>query len=111
MFERFRQGAVDVIRGKDSLTVEKIKQVSKLLDECVQRGQPRIVFDLEEVPLIDGAGLEMLLDVWDRCLKRGGVLKLSAPNPLCREILSITDVGPQFEIFGDTLSAAGSFAR
>ena len=111
MFKHSQQGSVDVIHGDDSLIVEHIDQISELIDECIKRGQPRIVFDMERVSLIDSSGLEMLVDACERCLQRGGILKLAAPNPLCGEILSITGVAPQFEIFGDVVSAAGSFSQ
>ena len=111
MFERRQQGAVDIIRGDDALNLESIQQASGLLDECVGHGQPRIVVDLERVPLIDSAGLELLLDVRDRCLKRGGALKLAAPNHLCQDILRITDLAGQLEIYNDAISAVGSFAK
>ena len=111
MFERSQQGAVDLVRGDEPLNLERVMDASELLEACANRGQPRIVIDLKRVPLIDSAGLELLLDVRDRCLKRGGALKLAAPNHLCEDILRITDVAPQFEIFDDVVSAVGSFAQ
>lgn len=67
--------------------------------------------DLEKVSLIDSAGLELLLDYQDHCTQRGGVMKLTTPTPLCRDILNVTDVVARFEVHQDTLSAVGSFAQ
>lgn len=111
MFARSKQGAVDVVAGDDPLNAEYIKDVSQLFDECISEGQPRIIFDLTHVPLIDSCGLELLLDVHDRCMQRGGLLQLVAPNALCQDILSVTDIASQFEVFGDIVEAAGSFAQ
>lgn len=111
MFERNRQGAVEVVRGDDPLNVDFVPRVLQLLEECRAHGQPRAVLDLENVPLIDSAGLEMLLDVQEDFYRRGGALKLAVRNPLCREILSVTGVAGHFEMFSDANSAVGSFVQ
>ena len=111
MFEHTRIGAVDIIRGNDPINLPNVRDLSTLLDECLTARQPRVVVDLERVQLIDSAGLELLLDYQDRCAERGGVMKLAAPTPLCREILFMTDVIARFEVLQDTLSAVGSFAQ
>ena len=111
MFTCTQQGAVDVIHGDDSLKLDRISDVEKVFTECERHGQPRIVLDLKNVPLIDSAGLELLLDVRDRCLQKGGAFKLARPNPLCRDILEITGVASRLDIFDDTVTAAGSFAQ
>lgn len=110
-FERARQGAVDLIRGDDPITVDQAPFVARLLDECLAVGQPRTVVDLSRVPLVDSAGLELLLNYQDSFQQRGGALKLAAPNPLCRDILMVTGVERHFEIFTEAVSAVGSFAE
>lgn len=111
MFQHTRQGAVDVISGDDPLTADFVSRVLPLLQECAARGQPHVVLDLERVPLLDSAGLEMLLDVQEEFQRRGGVLKLAGRNPLCREILTITGVAKHFEIYAELASAVGSFVQ
>ncbi len=111
MFERAKQGAVDVVRGDDPLSVDFVPRVLQLLQECGSHGQPRAVLDLESVPLVDSAGLEMLLDVQEDFQRRGGALKLAVRNSLCREILSVTGVGGHFEIYSEAASAVGSFVQ
>lgn len=111
MFERRKWGAVDAIRGDVPLNHENVQALSGVLEECCRQGQPRIVIDLERIPLIDSAGLELLLDVRDRCLQRGGLLKLAAPNALCRDILLVTGVTEQIEVLSDAVTAVGSFAQ
>jgi anti-anti-sigma factor len=111
MFERLSQGAVDVIRGDDPISAEHVRTVGALLQECAGRGQPFVVLDLEKVPLLDSAGLELLLDCRDNFQRLGGALKLAGANPLCEDILSITGVGAGFEMFRESLAAIGSFVR
>jgi anti-anti-sigma factor len=111
MFVHSRQGAVDVIEGDRPLGRDELAEPAALLDKCLASGQPRIVLDLKKVPLIDSAGLELLLDSSDRCRRRGGGIRLAEPNPLCREILRITGVAERIEVYPNCLSAVGSFAQ
>lgn len=110
MYELSRQGAVDVITGSEALNVEYVDSVRGIIERCMSSGQPRIVFNLRSIPLIDSAGLELLLDARERCQERGGILHLAGPNGLCSDILKITGVDAAFEIFDDVMPAVGSFA-
>ncbi|HUG89652.1 MAG TPA: STAS domain-containing protein [Planctomycetaceae bacterium] len=111
MYEHSKQGAVDVITGDEPLNLDAVDRVSRLLEDCIGRGQPRIVLDFGGVALIDSAGLELLLDARQRCGQRGGRLQLAALSPLCHDILDVTGLASEFETFDDVLSAVGSFAR
>ena len=111
MFTLSKQGAVDVVAGDDPLNTEFADSLSQVFDQCLQTGQPHIVLDLRNVSLIDSAGLELLLDVRDRCIGLGGLLQLAALNALCRDILQATGVASEFELFGSAIEAAGSFAQ
>jgi anti-sigma B factor antagonist len=111
MFERTTQGAVEMLAATAPINADGVSAVTRALESYLQAGQPRVVLDLERVPLLDSAGLETLLDFRDLFLERGGSLKLAAPNALCRDILAVTGVGSQFEVFGDTVSAVGSFTQ
>ena len=111
MWEQKRQGAVDVFTGDEGLTTETVNRLRTKLEDRLNQGQPRLVLDFHRIPLIDSAGLEMLLDIRDACLRRGGRFQLAALNPLCRDILQVTGVASQFEIHNDAVAAAGSFAQ
>ena len=111
MFTLHRQGAIKVVAGQQVLNRETVAHAQRVCDEALAQGQPRIVFDLQGVPLIDSAGIELLLEVRDRCAARGGALHLAGPTALCSDILVATQVARQFAIFDDTLSAVGSFVQ
>jgi len=111
LFQRSKQGAVDLIQGADPLNVDHLDQLAGMLAHCSGHGQPRVVLDLEQVPLIDSAGLELLLDTQEAFQRQGGALKLAVNNALCKEILLVTGVGRQFEIHLDVNSAVGSFVQ
>ena len=111
MFEMAKRGAVHVLSGSQPLSAANVKQVTDLCQECFANGQPRLVFDLSAVPLLDSTGLELLLDLRDGCHKRGGTMQVCSPNPLCRDILVATGLTSQFAIFDDQAAAVGSYSR
>ncbi|MCA9111745.1 MAG: STAS domain-containing protein, partial [Planctomycetaceae bacterium] len=99
MFQKTCQGTVHIISGSDAITSKSADELNAFLDECLSKGQPRIVLNLEQIPLLDSAGLTLLLDTSDRCAQRGGLLQLASPNSLCSDILRATGVGDSFEVF------------
>ena len=107
--ERVRQGAVDVIRGDEALVADNLPRPSQLLDSCLAAGIPRVVLDLENVPLVDSKGLEWLLDSQDRLLDRCNGLRVVANQSLCREIMELTGVAEQCQVYSDLTSAVASF--
>jgi len=100
-----------VIEGDSPLTRESVAQLESVFEPLLHGGQPKLVFNLREVPLVDSAGLERLLDMQDSLERHGGELKLAAPSTMLEEILTITSVGQRFETFKDTTSAVGSFVQ
>lgn len=111
MFERTRQGAVDLIRGDQPMVSQTLEELTGLLDRCIGQRQPRIVIDMTSIPLVDSCGMELLVDCQRQSIARGGCIKLASPTQLCREILKATNVIAMFEVFDNSLEAAGSFAR
>lgn len=111
MFHTNKQGAVHVLRGEAALTVDTCPGVWNSLSAALEKRPLQLVFDLSEVPLIDSAGLECLLDLQDACEDRGGLLALAEPSELVGEILELTDVASQLACFPTTASAVGSFAK
>lgn len=111
MFEQSKQGTVNVIRADNPVNGEYVDTLRAILERHAEVGQPSVVFDMQAVPLVDSAGLELLLDTRDMYRKRGGTLKLASANPLCLEILNVTGVGRLFEMFNSANAAVGSFGR
>jgi len=111
MFQHSKQGAIDIISGDEVLDRSTIEDVLELIEKCMVLGQPKLVFNLEKVPLIDSQGLGFLLETRDQCSERGGTFKLAAPNKLGKDILRITGIDEEIEIFDDVIAAAGSFGQ
>ena len=110
MFETSRQGAVTVIAGDVPLTAENASEFRAAVEACAREGTTRIVVDLNDIPLIDSQGLELLLELQDQVVARAGLVKLCGANSLCQDILEVTGVGHRFEIHTQAKGAVGSFA-
>lgn len=111
MWEKKRHGAVDIVTGDDTLTIDNVESLRRVLTGCVEDGQPRIVLDCQRIPLIDSAGLELLLDIREASARRAGNFHLAGLNALCMDILQATKLTSLFEIHTDSIAAAGSFAQ
>ena len=111
MYACNRSGAVDIISSSQPLTRDQQAAFLNAVEGCFGNGQPRIVFDISRIPLLDSAGLESLLDARDRCQKLGGSIVLASPNPLCRDILRINGIDKEINVYDDKVKSLGSFAR
>lgn len=111
MFERIRQGTVELIRGDQSLTSATVDDFCKVVDSCMQQRRNRIVLDMSGIPLIDSRGLEILVDYQRQSISCGGSIKLASAGSLCRDILKATNVIAMFDVFENSISAVGSFAK
>lgn len=111
MFAVKSQGAVEVIVPNVPLKGEYVDELRETVQHCVGDGIPMLVLNLHDVPLLDSAGLESLLDAQDVVERRGGTVKLASATPLCEDILRVSGIGQQFEVFSDEKSAVRSFVQ
>jgi len=111
MFQWESQGAVELLAPQVALNHENVEQLTSAIIEKTFVGQPMVVIDMSNVPLVDSAGLEALLDIQQRVRKSAGSLKLAGLTQLCEDIFRVTGVAERFETFADTKAAVGSFVR
>ena len=111
MFAIKCQGAVEVVVPNVPLTSEHAEELRETVRHCISDGLPMVVISFHDVPLIDSAGLESLLDIRDAVHTRGGSIKLSALSPLTQDILRVSGVGEHFEIYSDDKTAVRSFVQ
>ena len=111
MIEETKQGAITVIGIHDPLTVDHVADAAEALQRCFTDGPPMAVLDMTGIPLIDSAGLELLLNAHDSFAERGGAFKVAAATPLCQDILSVTGVADEIEVHDELTLAVRSFLR
>ena len=69
-----------------------------------------IVLNMEEVPFIDSAALEYLLDLQDVLIERLGQVKLANCGENVTKILEMTRLDSDFELFSDVAEAVKTIA-
>ena len=106
-----KQGAVSVVRPAGPLTEAQAPSFLQAAVGKLGQGRPMVVIDMHEVPLVDGAGLEALVEIREKIEARGGAVKLAAVNALCTDILRVTGIGQKFEQYPHVKSAVARFAE
>ena len=81
------------------------------IEDLLQRGQPRIVLDLERLKFIDSSGLGELVACKRRAVECGGNIKILHPAGKVQEVLVLTLLTEVFEVFHDEVAAVRSFQR
>jgi len=87
-----------VVSVQEAITAAECPALKELLLQAATEGAGRVTLDLSEVPFLDSAALELLLQWSKECAARGGRLKLASPSPNCEEILRLTDLRSRFEV-------------
>ncbi|MGB5457254.1 MAG: ATPase, T2SS/T4P/T4SS family [Gammaproteobacteria bacterium] len=68
------------------------KQLSEVIDECLQEREKRIVIDLATVRTLSSTSLGAILDAVEKIIHEGGWLKVANVNPHIRDILDLAGV-------------------
>jgi anti-sigma B factor antagonist len=82
-----------------------------LVRDLIQRGERRILLNLQGVSYIDSAGLGELVGSYATMTNRGGQIKLLNADNKVRDVLRATRLEMVFENFTDEAEALRSFAR
>ncbi len=93
-----------VFRPSGALTYETRAELSECILTSAER-QPRVILDFRDTTLMDSEMLELLLDVSDVLLERGGTLKLVNLSSICRDIVDATRLSGRLSVY-DNLGSA-----
>jgi anti-anti-sigma factor len=104
-----RVGTVDVLIPHGALVDDDADSFIQSVQTRLKAPNPRFVLDLHDVPYMDSAGLEALVDAASDLQKRGGRLRLAAVSPTCREVFDLTGHSQQIEFFNAVQDAVRSF--
>ena len=107
---RRKMGTVEVLTPDGPLTGETGEVFLEAVRTQLQTAQPRIVVSMEDVAYVDSSGLEILLDILDEVQGKSLSLKLANLTPTCREIIYLTDLIGEFDLFDDAEDAVRSFS-
>jgi anti-anti-sigma factor len=95
-------GHAVILNLKGDLTEDEISVVRHAVDHQLEDAQViDLVLNLAEVPFIDSAALEYMLDLQDRLAERFGQVKLVHVEDNIQTILDVTRLWSSFEVFHD----------
>lgn len=105
------RGAVHVIQLRGAVRLgDPVDRFRGAVDEAFGAGEPYVVVNLSEVPMIDSSGIGVLVKALTSAKQRGGTVKLVNPSKFAMQILRLIGVVDLFEIFEDEETALQSFA-
>ncbi|UCD74302.1 MAG: STAS domain-containing protein [Phycisphaerales bacterium] len=104
-----KQGAVTILRPQGPLAQDSAEALKTRAHETIKRDFGRVIIDGSEISYVDSRGLEALQEVNDEMAASGRSLKLCGLNETVREVLDLTDLAPQFDLYEDTNTAVRSF--
>ena len=102
-------GAVAVLKPAGPLAQDDAKVFKDHVTRNLGVHLGRFVVDMSDVPFVDSAGLEALVDVTEQLSQSGRSLKLCSANKTIREVLHLTNLAAQFDLFEDVNTAVRSF--
>jgi len=102
-------GAVRVLRPEGPLTGKDADELKGRISRLLEDSLGRCVVDASAIQFADSRGLEVLVEANEQIARTGQPLKLSGVNETLRQVLELTGLAPQFEIFADVNAAVRSF--
>jgi len=81
------------------------------VEDLLRNGFTEIVLEMEDVCLVDCAGIGEMVACWCKVRSQGGSLKLVHVSPRLCELLELFGLKSVFEIFDSVKAAISSFAN
>ena len=109
--EQRKVGSVDIFTPMGALVDQDADTFCKALMQRLSSGgsNPRVGIAMHNVPYMDSAALEGLLQATELLNERATSLKLAAVTPTCREIFELTGLSARFRFFKDAEDVVKSF--
>jgi anti-sigma B factor antagonist len=104
-----RIGDVIVLDLKGRVRITGATALHRSIRCLVEEGKTQILLNLSQVTHIDSGGLGELVASRVTVNNKGGELKLSHPTERMREVMTMTNLLPLFEIYNNEHDAVASF--
>ena len=99
-------GQAVILNCKGELTADSLEAFKRAVEHQLAEAQVRdLVLNFEEVPFLDSAALEYLLDLQAALASRLGQVKLARLDEDLRKIMEITHLESAFERYDDLSEA------
>ena len=101
-------GASSVVDPGKSLTYQNCKELEDLIKRLIGENQIRIILDCKNTSFMDSKVLELLLQLHKELKNRGGAIKITGLNAVCRDILLSTRLINVLFVYEDIAEALRS---
>ena len=106
--EQSQQGTVLVLTPVGALVDTDREQFAELVRKHVEKGNAKIIVDMNGVPFIESEGLEMLLELSEAAGSVGGGLRIVNPSDIVKDILVSTRLATKIEVHKELVDARRS---
>jgi anti-sigma B factor antagonist len=107
-----KRSHINVVHLRGPLRLgDALDGLRQTLEELLGSGEPCLVFNLADVPMIDSSGIGLLVRFLASTKARGGNIKLVNPSQFAIRTLKLVGVLNLFEVFDDEEKAVESFGR
>ncbi|HUS58776.1 MAG TPA: STAS domain-containing protein [Planctomycetota bacterium] len=106
--EQSQQGTVAVLVPVGALIDDDRVQFAELLKKHIEKGNVKMVVDMNSVPFVESEGLEMLLDISEAAAEAGGGLRILNPSDIVKDILLCTRLVSKLEVYHELSDARRS---
>lgn len=105
-----KRAQVQVVQLRGQLRMgPAVDSLRQTIEEALDNGDARFVFNLAEVPMIDSSGIGLLVKSLASAKQRGGSLKLVQPSRFAVQTLRLVGLLKLFEVYDDDDKAVESF--
>lgn len=105
---KMNAGGMTVLTPESSVTYQNCQELKDTFDELIEQQKIEVILECKSISYIDSKTLELLWQTHDELRKRGGVLKMTGLNAVCRDILLATRVINIFDVYQDIHEAIKS---
>jgi len=103
---------IPVIRVHGMLDFASVARMEESVSQVLTAYQPpNLVIDLTASPMIDSAGLGVLVKTFKSVQERGGTMKIAGVNEKVAKLLGVTHLTGLFEMYPSAAEGVASFPR
>ena len=95
-----KRGDVHLLTPRSDLSGgEETREIERAIEEIIAQGSPKVVIDLGRVSFVNSTGLGSLVAAHQKCMNRGGWLRLAQIGKRIKNLFLITKLAFVFETF------------
>jgi anti-anti-sigma factor len=104
-----QQGEITILEFTGEFDAFNLHPVAKAIDDMIDRGETRLVFQLSRLTFLNSSALGYLIKARKKAQAGGGDAVLAEPSKFVRKLLATVGLDKLFSIYDDTDSAVRHF--